>query len=481
MKRFIYIAFVLLCVAFAGCKKDETDIGFLAFESDGLFVENYGDTITTTFAYVDVASIGVLSAPAGWDVEISLARRTVTATAPKEGGDGVEDFGMVTFYGFTPDGNSVADVIKVGKVPFVDLSDGGGEQANCFIVDKINTVYTFNPLKRGNEMAETLDVEYCEIVWRTSGMPIGYVHMYDNDRVGFHVNQDEHDLDYDKIEDELVEGNAVIAAYNSADEVVWSWHIWITESDPMAESFTAPSGAEFMKRNLGAFTNSNVSNATTEFSYDKEILRSYGLYYQWGRKDPFIYPSTYNAAFAADAFKYNDDGSYVPHKIISRSSTTGTIDYATRYPNNFISIQSNWLHSSHDDLWGEGTTKSVYDPSPKGWRVPSAEDFDGLNWESAKAGAQDLNGDRYGATIGGELFMALGLKAYVSGYTQNLSGDGSFKQWSGNYWCREADGADGDYAKMFNFYLDHENNAVVVDGAATSKRANALQIRCVKE
>ena len=55
-----------------------------------------------------------------------------------------------------------------------------------------------------------------------------------------------------------------------------------------------------MTRNLGALAadNSSVEN----------ILASYGLYYQWGRKDPFIGPSSYNAANGASASMYNGGG-----------------------------------------------------------------------------------------------------------------------------------------------------------------------------
>lgn len=486
MKRLLYIAFVLLSVTLAGCKDDDDDVGEMTFASEGLFVENYGDSISTTFTYSDVASIGVLSAPKGWNVTISLARKTVTATAPAADSADIEDYGTVTFYGFTPDGNSVADFLQVGKVPFKDLSDGGEVQANSFVVTDTNTVYTFNPRKRGNESTETLNTSYCDILWRSSGMPIGYVHMYSNDKVGFYVNQDDYDLDYDNIEDELVEGNAVIVAYDSSGVVIWSWHIWITLEDPTvvaADTFAAPSGSEFMNRNLGAFTNSNVINTADGYGYDEEIMRSYGLYYQWGRKDPFIYPSTYNASGGYDSAIYNEDGSYVPHTITSRTSTTGTISYTTQYPDYFISGYSNWLSSSDDTLWGGESTKSIYDPCPKGWRVPSESDFAGMNWNSSNSGTYDLDEDRYGAWLGSgsdtALFMGVGLKAYLTGYTQNLSGDDSYKQWSGNYWCRET--SDDSEAKMFNFYLDHDVNEVVVNSDATSKKANALQIRCVRE
>ena len=60
-------------------------------------------------------------------------------------------------------------------------------------------------------------------------------------------------------------------------------------------------GFSMMTRNRGALAadNSSVENS----------LASYGLYYQWGRKDPFIGPSSYNAANGASASMYNGGGS----------------------------------------------------------------------------------------------------------------------------------------------------------------------------
>ena len=81
------------------------------------------------------------------------------------------------------------------------------------------------------------------------------------------------------------EGNALIAAFDEAGNVVWSWHIWMTDKPEVYDyknNFIEQSGGQTdgyycMDRNLGA------TSAELNGGYE-----TFGLYYQWGRKDPFI-------------------------------------------------------------------------------------------------------------------------------------------------------------------------------------------------
>ena len=75
-----------------------------------------------------------------------------------------------------------------------------------------------------------------------------------------------------------LKGNAVIALYDKFGDIVWSFHIWCTDK-PKTYEFAENQWDHVytvMDRNLGA---------TTE---ELGKLSSNGLYYQWGRKDPFI-------------------------------------------------------------------------------------------------------------------------------------------------------------------------------------------------
>ena len=85
------------------------------------------------------------------------------------------------------------------------------------------------------------------------------------------------------------EGNAVIAVYDDKSNIIWSWHIWITDNPGSVELKSGDSTVEFMDRNLGA-TAATLSDSSSP-AYG-ETLETYGLYYQWGRKDPSMGPPT---------------------------------------------------------------------------------------------------------------------------------------------------------------------------------------------
>lgn len=93
-------------------------------------------------------------------------------------------------------------------------------------------------------------------------------------------------------------GNALIAAYNSQGDIIWSWHIWVTENEPAnvsnalvystyawnekgIQNHVRVPGYAIMPCNLGALRYA-PDNASRETIFD-----TYGMLYQWGRKDPF--------------------------------------------------------------------------------------------------------------------------------------------------------------------------------------------------
>lgn len=190
----------------------------------------------------------------------------------------------------------------------------------------------------------------------------------------------------------------MIGAYDAGGTLIWSWHVWAADYDPDAEGGAVDfNGYSMMTRNLGALAadNSSVEN----------ILASYGLYYQWGRKDPFIGPSSYNAANGRI-------GQHVQRRRQPRlpadgasSAETGTVAYAVQHPLTFITgvsgSENDWLWSAHsDDLWS-ASKKSAYDPCPYGWRVAPSAVFDGLKLVGAPHGGGcrqiRLGPDRSGA------------------------------------------------------------------------------------
>lgn len=238
------------------------------------------------------------------------------------------------------------------------------------------------------------------------------------------------------------EGNAVVAFHvgnnpNSLDDTVyWSWHIWVTDDPSNGVSYggfanqqrtlaNIPFVPQYMDRNLGA-TNASF------LGYDWH--KSPGLVYQWGRKDPmppFIdydgsFYEIYTAKYGALVEDYTRDisslgKSILPHTPRPYATLDENLQYAIRNPltyidkstssNNWFSPNSNANHPNvfrGFDLWsdnyeggnggsnqplsfqnqyGKNRLKSIFDPCPCGWRVPSFSSRDVENHVESPWGA----------------------------------------------------------------------------------------------
>ena len=185
----------------------------------------------------------------------------------------------------------------------------------------------------------------------------------------------------------FTKGNVVLALKNSSNEIVWTWHIWITD-EPKDILYD---GRTFMDRNIGAFATKMV---------DSEI-DNYGLLYQWGRKDPFIggdgseNETSTNALYIANKNTIvNDRATWNPSLAAGWSVNTAAVssEYNTvRMPMQFVANSSasdgqtaDWLSASNRLLWSE-TTKTDFDPCPYGYKVPSKADLSPLYIENSSS------------------------------------------------------------------------------------------------
>jgi len=108
------------------------------------------------------------------------------------------------------------------------------------------------------------------------------------------------------------EGNALVGARNKqTGEIVWSWHIWVTENEPdnfreaiVYKTYAWDSsgikggkkanripGYGVMQCNLGALAyragDMSSYSIAAKTAYPLEQQKTFGMLYQWGRKDPF--------------------------------------------------------------------------------------------------------------------------------------------------------------------------------------------------
>lgn len=283
-----------------------------------------------------------------------------------------------TTYFYRPESTDASIFPKFTAATF-PLDENG--TANCYITPKLNTSYSFNATVQGNGKntkniwALNLNGISARMLWESDSKVAENV-LYADSRISFSTGN--------------ARGNAVIGLFDITDNCIWSWHIWSVDYDPASTAQTYVSGAVFMDRNLGAITTDCTQPA------------SRGLYYQWGRKDPFIHPAScnsyepervvYTEGFAFNVSYPRNAGTESPYDVM-------TVEWSIAHPTTFMSDAMyedweewtsvvDWLYNHHPNLWGNVTTsnnniskvslKSIYDPCPVGWKVPSPEDFAGI-------------------------------------------------------------------------------------------------------
>lgn len=193
------------------------------------------------------------------------------------------------------------------------------------------------------------------------------------------------------------EGSSLIAIKNG-ETILWSFLVWATGSSPAGGTL----GGE--------------------------------LYFQWGRKDPM-------GVIATD-YLNEGDPPYVKTgctPVPYPDGAANALEFSIQNPVNYIKEAYDWYAESSgqdNSLWGAGSGKTVWDPCPEGWRVPSYEEASSIPRSDSWS--------------------------YLS-----MSGD-LLTVWSGSgeslFWTREPSG---------NFAKDNANNS--------RARSMAMPVRCVRE
>lgn len=333
----------------------------------------------------------------------------------------------------------------------------------------------------------------------------------------------------------IKQGNALIAVRDAQGTIMWSWHIWVTDyvpglpsdtDDPMRDKVVQNHSEQhdrytMMPLNLGwtdNFTESYLGRVayiqftqaeTGEVVILKVKQRAYtdaswsNTYYQWGRKDPML-----GLTIDPDSPNSWQNGvnktTYTADPKLDFKITTGdkTIGEAISAPNVFFVRSTNdkgncnydWCSIHYSNLWDadfvinrEATEydnlKTVYDPSPVGYKVPPYSAFDGLSYGGGYASDYDncgfysgkinttyTQGEEFEANRGFEIFCNLmagkcqwddrsGTVFYpASGYRDFDSGMGYFLGSTGFFWVAAAYDYDSSNCLHFNSYRVSPHN-----------------------
>ena len=364
-----------------------------------------------------------------------------------------------TSYTFTAteDRNIVPHYLRVQN-----LSAAG--TANCYIAPKAGAAYSFNARTMGNGRMttgitpRTLYGSRAEVLWESSA--------YAESVRGAVIAAAEYRDGQIRFRTGAEAGNALIGLFDSNDNCIWSWHIWVTAYDPAASAQTYTGGAVFMDRNLGAAS-----------------ITDPGFYYQWGRKEPF------GASYTR--MTYHKDH---PYDITDPMMGYGemTLAYSIAHPWTFMcgvamnddryEDTSDWLAAQNPNLWGNASSataladagsKSIYDPCPPGWRVPDRRTF-------AEAAISKNTGGLSDACYS----MRINTSGTCAGYPRGgylMDGTQYNPDKAALVWTN----APAQYQTGVNYYK-HYSTALKIYPAAVEPLARisrdmALPVRCVRE
>lgn len=277
---------------------------------------------------------------------------------------------------FVNNGAAVED-----KTP-ADAEPVAGQPSNCYMINAAKT-YSFDATVIGNGEAgiiadagfhttsASIDPKSAKLMWEDSEGFISGVSLVKG-KVLFTAEKNV--------------GNAMIAVFDGAGTVLWSWHIWgvgdtMPEDEKVYSQATISANSTLkvnytvMDRALGAL--SKTSYFTT--------------LYQWGRKDPIPNSTTY----FVDGQAIDIERTYPVHK--PGSAADATILTSVQHPeciiDDYKGLAGDWLASDNTNkynlLWGDANTdylwkktdpkagagwtngKTIYDPCPSGYRVSS--------------------------------------------------------------------------------------------------------------
>ena len=331
----------------------------------------------------------------------------------------------------------------------------------------------------------------------------------------------------------ITQGNALLAV-KSGSTILWSWHIWVTDANLTAckQGPTSSSGAGSTRSwiaplNIGwcdghandrqyqqrtcqiRITQSGtgtVKSATITQTGAKETNVVKGgncPFYQWGRKDPLPASDGTNLGYnvwgstltAKTKTYYYSSGYSFTHTGTKQTIGTSIQNPTAHYSNGSNSSweKANWCSTDWLNMWssainnaGNGgssvgnyanaKTKTIYDPSPVGFRVPSIDVYEELSTGNTEYVSGTPPQRRYNSGNGYLYYPLCGQRAESDGKIGNVG-------YYGLYWSSMPYGDSVGYCG-FCLYMNPESSGAVYTwnpDYTTRRSANGLPVRPVKE
>ena len=277
-------------------------------------------------------------------------------------------------------------------------------------------------------------------------------------------------LDFEVKASDIQSGNAVVAV-KKGGTTVWSWHLWFAPKDalnkikvtnhqnkdyyftkealgwkPTQWSGSTYSSARTVKVKVEQTVANNGTKAYTVINITQKpgnVRKGLTTFYQFGRKDAF--PGVAKADLASNShFTENAGGNM-------------SIENGIQHPDNFYTWSPSWNSApptgySYYNLWSADNTttgfndnhvvKTVYDPSPVGFKMPASNAFTGFTANGQDEGTRNVDGtdnvQTYYKNFGHNFWTSSSKTATIyfpaSGYRNGADGLLHGELYGGWYW-----------------------------------------------
>ena len=303
------------------------------------------------------------------------------------------------------------------RIPLVygNAIENGATNANAYIshaaAGNSDVLYNFqdhagyaidNPWIEKTHGGANSGVDGAEVVWADAA---DLVHSPSITHIGGEVF-----LDFEVKQSDIQSGNAVVAVTKgsgASKTVLWSWHLWFAPKDALDKiPVTNHQGKvyNFTKETLGwkptQWSGSTYDKARTVKVKVVQTIKNGGVaqetvinitqnpgnvregattFYQWGRKDAF--PGVDASKLAANSHFTENAGNNM------------SIMNGIQHPDSYYKWGNNWWNNyGYYNLWSADNTvtggwnvgndnpvvKTVYDPSPVGFKMPASNAFTGF-------------------------------------------------------------------------------------------------------
>lgn len=312
------------------------------------------------------------------------------------------------------------------------------------------------------------------------------------------LTADKHSIEFTINRSNICQGNAVIAVRDTNNVIMWSWHIWVTghKIDPNYAYQTNNGGGKFMEVPLGYVDpetrvspvkrvihlkikqdNAKGDSAMVTINQDG-ITRAYGAsvpYYQFGRKDPFP-PS--------DGLGNNDKPLYDVNLKMTTSPAFVQTYTTIREPTTFFytSSDDDWSTDHDWNMWNYNLSdaaaydntyvgKTIYDPSPAGFKLPFASGYAGCvnGYVSSTSNPSGFNVN----TNSKQIFLG------IFGYRDKINGKLDNVNAKGYYWTSGASSTKQGRYHYFSLSYDSYYGYTDINPAVTASRAFGFPVSCV--